>query len=157
MNKKISILIIIVLLILVIVFSYLYFSQNLNNANRTGGLLEGELDKSKSMENMLSLKLFEINFDTKIDDENISRNIILILDKDDKVIDSIVRDSGYSTNKLEEKYNNYIGMNTFYSNVSKKDNILYYNGVVWNGNTKEQTISILRNSTNTTNYTEKEL
>ncbi|MDD2377175.1 MAG: hypothetical protein PHD15_06595 [Clostridia bacterium] len=148
--KHKKILISVLLFILLIISGIILYSIYLNYTSFTkvGGFTQKEIDKSRAVSNVANLSLVHIRYnildDTKgytIEDEaesTITREYILILNKDNKVIDVRAKETGYSIEGLEQQYNKLIGINNLFTNLSIQNNSLYYNTNFLNGNTLEE-------------------
>ncbi len=138
----------VVITILIIIIAILLFFTLNNVLNKNNGDNQDEIDKSNAIANTLSLSIIRINYDLKYSDDTINREYTLILNKDGKVIDTRVKEKGYSNENLQKQYNN-IKLNTpFNTNVSIKDTYLYYNTNFLNGNTVEEVTNSLKSLSN---------
>lgn len=147
-HKKLLISILLfLLLIITAIISYSIY-RHYTSFTKVGGFTQKEIDKVRAVSNVANLSLVHITSnildDTKnyIADDNaeptITREYILILNKDSKVIDVRAKETGYSIESLEQQYNKLIGINNLFTNVSIQNNSLYYNTNFLNGNTLEE-------------------
>lgn len=160
MKKKVFLLItiVIVIILIAILVYYIYTKTHVKGFTKVGGFTQTEIDKSKAVSNIQSLKLVRITYsifdDTKgysKDDAcnyTIIREYILICNKGGKIIDTRAKETGYSSDSLQKEYNKLNGMNMFYTNVSIKDSSLYYNTNYLNGSTLDEIKKALSSQAN---------